>query len=155
MEQRDPIMQRITGAIELCQAGDRDAARARFEEIWKEIDPGGDPLHRCTLAHYMADLQDDPRDELRWDLRALEAADALTDERLQQHHPSLTLRSFQPSLHLNLAEDYRKLGDLDRARAHLARAAQSADALPDSGLGAMIRGGIARLTDQLAGGATD
>jgi len=29
----------------------------------------------------MADVQDDVREELQWDLRALEAADGLADER--------------------------------------------------------------------------
>ncbi|MGW3068526.1 hypothetical protein ACWDA8_34880, partial [Streptomyces sp. NPDC001130] len=32
------------------------------------------PLHRCTLAHYLADTHDDPEDELAWDLRALSRA---------------------------------------------------------------------------------
>jgi hypothetical protein len=30
----------------------------------------------------MADVQIDPTEELRWDLRALEAADTLTDDRM-------------------------------------------------------------------------
>jgi len=33
----------------------------------------------AALAHYMADLQDDASEELLWVLRALEAANLLTD----------------------------------------------------------------------------
>ena len=33
----------------------------------------------------MADAQTDPAEELRWDLRALDAADSLTDDRAKEH----------------------------------------------------------------------
>jgi hypothetical protein len=59
----------------------------------------------------MADVRDDPAGELEWDLRALYAADSLSDERVQEHHGSLAVQGFYPSLHLNLGEDYRKMGD--------------------------------------------
>ncbi|MNY15826.1 hypothetical protein D3C86_1490590 [compost metagenome] len=69
---------------------------------------------------------------------------------MKEHHASLALRAFYPSLHLNLAEDYRKLGELDQARSHLARAREALDALPDDGYGHLIRGGIERLEARLA-----
>ncbi|MFC9813941.1 hypothetical protein ACFVJM_17945 [Streptomyces virginiae] len=75
----DAVMTRIGQAVILLHAGDREEARNRLGEIWQEIGEEGDSLHRCTLAHYMADTQDDPADELAWDLRALTAADALRD----------------------------------------------------------------------------
>lgn len=71
---KDAVMTRIGQAIMLLHAGDREEARNRFGELWSEIGEDGDALHRCTLAHYMADAQDDPGDELAWDLRALTAA---------------------------------------------------------------------------------
>ncbi len=71
----DAVMTRIGQAVILLHAGDREEARNRLGEIWSEIGEAGPPLHRCTLAHYMADAQDDPADELAWDLRALTAAD--------------------------------------------------------------------------------
>lgn len=70
----DAVMTRIGQAVILLHAGDREEARNRLGEIWSEIGEEGDSLHRCTLAHYMADAQDDPADELAWDLRALTAA---------------------------------------------------------------------------------
>jgi hypothetical protein len=123
-----------------------------FAGIWKELAPDGDPFHRCTLAHYMADLQDDPHEELAWDLRALEAADLVPVVRTREYHDheALSVRGFYPSLHLNLAEDYFKVGDLTRAREHVARARASAVVLEEDGYGQMIRAGIERLSRQLS-----
>ncbi|MFH9297779.1 hypothetical protein [Streptomyces sp. NPDC017520] len=73
----DAVMTRIGQAIMLLHGGDREEARNRFGALWSELGADGDALHRCTLAHYMADTQDDPGDELAWDLRALTAADGL------------------------------------------------------------------------------
>ncbi|MFC4105593.1 hypothetical protein [Micromonospora zhanjiangensis] len=142
-------MTAITEAVAQGQAGDRETARRRLTEIWATIGADGDPFHRCVLAHYLADLQDDPADELTWDLRALAAADSLTDERAQRHDSGLSVAGFRPSLHLNLGEDYRKLGDLGRAREHLALAEAAAPVLGDDGYGEMIRSGIARLAESL------
>ena len=87
---------------------------------WRRSGPrssraGGDAFHRCVVAHFLADLQDDVRDELMWDERALAAVAAVTDERAQQYHESLQVRGFMPSLYLNLADDHRRLGEADRA----------------------------------------
>lgn len=149
----DEVMERVTAAIDLGRTGDRDEARARLAAIWDELGPSGDPLHRCTVAHFAADLQEDPRVELEWDERALEAAMSLTDERAQRYHASLQVEGFMPSLHLNLAEDHRTLGDLGRARHHADLAAAFADPLPDDGYGRMIRQGIARIASELRRGS--
>jgi tetratricopeptide (TPR) repeat protein len=147
----DEVMERIGAAIALSQSGERAAARRRFEEIWAEISPGGEAFHRCVLAHYLADLQDDPREELAWDLRALEAAGAVTDARVREHHASLHVRGFYPSLHLNLAEDYRRLGEPGKAREHLAEAERASSALDDGGYGDGVRAAIGRLAARLGG----
>ncbi len=132
----DTILARIGDAVALDYAGDREGAHMRLAALWDEIHPDGEALHRCMLAHYMADLQEDPRNELFWDLRALEAAGSLT---------GAGARDYYPSLHLNLAEDYRKLGDWRAAREHLASARELAGSLADTGYGNMIRRGIAHL----------
>ncbi|WP_433505974.1 hypothetical protein ACQP04_05480 [Pseudonocardia halophobica] len=150
MEQPDPVMAEIAQVVELGQAGSAAEARARFTQLWERLGPLGDPLHRCALAHHAADVQEDLAEELRWDLRALAAADELTDERAQQHHHSLAVAGFYPSLHLNLADVHRRLGDAGRARDHLARAERAVDVLGDDGYGRMIRQGIARCAERLA-----
>lgn len=77
----DSTMIRIGEGIELNHRGERAAARELFTQVWHEIGEDGDQLHQCALAHSMADVQEDVREELLWDLRALAAADGLTDER--------------------------------------------------------------------------
>jgi hypothetical protein len=133
----------------LQQAGENAAARERFEQIWAEIGPDGDPLHRCSLAHFMADAQESPSAKLLWDQRALDAADSLTDERAQEYHASLSVRGFYPSLHLNLAKDHQLLGDDAHARAHIEQAKSVLHVLGDDGYGRMIRGGVERLDAEL------
>ncbi|WP_053753114.1 tetratricopeptide repeat protein [Streptomyces sp. MMG1533] len=151
----DAVMTRIGQVVMLHHAGDREEARQRFLGLWAEIGEDGDPLHRCTLAHYMADTQDDPFDELAWDLRALTAAEELTEDRLREHEGALAVRALYPSLHLNLAADYVKLGRTEAARTHLRRARGASDALGDDGYGDGVRGAISRLALRLGeGGAS-
>ena len=126
----------IGQAVQLNHQGEREAARLEFEAIGDEIGgEQGDPLHVCTLAHAMADARDDLREELLWDLRALSAADLLTDARMTQAGVGLPAGGLYPSLHLNLSECYRKLGDLGRAREHFERAEATVGALGDDEYG--------------------
>ena len=67
----------------------------------------------------MADVQDDVAEELRWDERALAAADGLTDERVAAGGVPAGVAGFYPSLHLNIAECHRRLGNPTQAREHL------------------------------------
>lgn len=146
----DPTIIRIGEAVQLHQQGEREAARLLFAEIWDEIGgEQGDPLHRCTLAHAMADVQDDVHQELVWDQRALAAADLLTDARVAQAGVMLPAAGLYPSLHLNLSECHRKLGDLGRAREHLRQAQATIGALGDDGYARMIKDGLAQQVERL------
>ncbi|GGM26987.1 hypothetical protein ACFFX1_16240 [Dactylosporangium sucinum] len=148
----DPTLVRIGEGVQLHHGqGQRAAARQVFAEIWEEIGgEHGDPLHVCVLAHSMADVQDDVHQELVWDQRALTAADLLTDDRVAQAGVTLSVAGLYPSLHLNLAECYRRLGDLGRAREHLRQARAGIGALGDDGYGQLIKNGLERLAQQLA-----
>ena len=147
----DSTMAEVGRGLALSHGGEHDAARRVFETLWEDVGgDGGDPLHRCAVAHAMADVQDDPADELVWDLRALAAADLISDRRAAQAGMTASVASLYPSLHLNLAECYRKLGRQEPAREHLRRGLAAAGALPDDGYGRMVRGGLERLADRLA-----
>jgi hypothetical protein len=137
----DPIMEAIGQAVMRGQNGD-PAAREAMLDLWTRIGVTGDPLHRCTLAHSMADLNEDAAQALAWDVRALDAADAATDERVQAHHAGLAIAGFYPSLHLNLADDYRRLGSFEAAQTHIDAADQAAPALPEGPYGDLIRSAI-------------
>ncbi|MEV4512238.1 tetratricopeptide repeat protein [Dactylosporangium sp. NPDC049525] len=148
----DSTMVRIAEAVQLHHGqGQREAARRLFAEIWDDIGgEQGDPLHVCVLAHSMADVQDDVHEELIWDQRALAAAGLLTDDRVAQAGVPLSVAGLYPSLHLNLADCYRKLGDVGRALEHLQQARAGIGALGDDEYGQLIRSGLERLTQQLA-----
>ena len=146
----DPTLVRIGEVVQLSQGGEREAASSQFAEIWDEIGgERGDPLHRCTLAHAMADVQVDVRDELLWDQRALAAADLITDARVTQAGVTLPVAGLYPSLHLNLSECYRKLGDLARAHEHLHQAQAMIGVLGDDEYGRLMRDGLQQVAEQL------
>jgi hypothetical protein len=114
----------------------------------------GDALHVCTLAHAMADVQDDVHQELVWDQRALAAAGRLTDARLTEARlteagVTLSVADLYPSLHLNLSECHRRLGDLDRAREHLRQAQATIGALGDDEYAQLIRDGLQQVAERL------
>ena len=148
-------MNAIAAATERARRGETDTARAELVELWTELGPHGDPLHRCTLAHYLADMYTDPARALAWDIRALDAADALTDARVQRHHDSLHIAGFYPSLHLNLADNYRLLGSFDAATEHLVAAGRFTEALPDDAYGRMIRRALDETRDMIAAGSRE
>jgi hypothetical protein len=146
----DAVLTRIGQVVMLHHAGDREEARHRYLGLWAEIGEHGDPLHRCTLAHYLADTQDDPADELAWDLRALTAAEEAREESVAV----AAVIAIYPSLHLNLADDYLGLGRRDAARTHLRWAREAATALADDSYGEGVWAAIARLESRLGEGGT-
>ncbi len=148
----DPFMQRLGVGMQLAQQGDRAGAAALFAALWEEVGPDGDPFHRCAVSHWMADVQDNLQDELLWDLRALEAAQLITEERAAEGGLAGPVAAMCPSLHLNLGEVYRRLGEHELAVQHLSEGQQAADALPDGGYGDMIRRGLNGLQERLGAG---
>ncbi|MBZ6207939.1 hypothetical protein KVH31_15660 [Streptomyces olivaceus] len=135
----DPTMDAIGQAVSEGRTGSTLSARRKLLGLWSAIGVTGDPLHRCSLAHYLADLYEDPAQALAWDVRALDAADAMTDQRAQEHHAGLRVAGFYPSLHLNLADNYRRLGSFDAATAHLHAAEEHVPDLPQDAYGALLR----------------
>jgi hypothetical protein len=131
----------IAAAVELGRSGKPAEARAALEALW---DRAGDDTERCTIAHFLADLQEDPADELVWDERALAAAPA--------DDPGV--RAFFPSLLLNLADVHRRLGHFDTARDFLARSGAVLDRLPEGEYGDLIRTGFTAVTAALDDGST-
>lgn len=145
----DETMEAIGNAVLLGRAGDAESARRDLHAIWIQIGVMGDPFHRCTLAHYLADLHESPAEALIWDIRALDAADAMTDERAQQHHASLQVAGFYPSLHLNIADNLRRLGAFDAAAEHINSADQHASALQGDAYGDTIRTAISEVGEAI------
>jgi hypothetical protein len=87
---------------------------ASLQELWDSLDEN-DLAGRLVVAHYLADVQEDVAEEVRWDELALTLVDRVTDEDLQALHPTLTVMGFVPSLQLNVADGYRRLGRFEDA----------------------------------------
>ncbi|WP_067472086.1 hypothetical protein [Nocardia amamiensis] len=139
----DQTMAVITHAVALGHDGRPDDAREALLALWSSLGPQGDPLHRCTLAHYLADLYDDAAEALTWDVRALDAADSLTNDRAKSYDASLRVVAFYPSLHLNLADNYRRLGSFAAAQREIDAARSRLHTLGDDGYGTLIRMAVA------------
>jgi hypothetical protein len=144
----DPVLVEMVAA----QALPPEQARARLGELSQSAT---DPLHRCGIAHTLADLQPDVADELRWDERALAAVADVDDARVQAAGAGAQVAAFLPSLHTNLADDHRRLGDPERAREHLALARASIGALGDDAYGELLRGAVEHVQAALDAGSTD
>lgn len=65
-----------------------DDAHALYQWAW---DLHADDYEACITAHYLARYQDSPVETLRWNQIALEHADAVNDERVDEFYPSLYL----------------------------------------------------------------
>jgi hypothetical protein len=136
VDESDPTMNRISEGIELTHRGERDAACRLFAGVWGDIGgEGGDPLHRCALAHSMADLQEDVKEGTPLGLASASCrrpAHRRTRRAGRCHESGGGVLSV---LHVNLAECYRKLDDFDETRGHLRRGSAVVSALPDDGYG--------------------
>ena len=142
-------MEAIGQAVAEGLTGDTASVRRRLLELWSAIGVSGDPLHRYSLAHYPADLYEDPAQALTWYVRALDAADAATDHRLQEHHAGLHIAGFHPSSHLSLADDYRRLGSFEAATEHIDAAKEHAPELPRNPYGDLVRGAVQEVAEAI------
>jgi len=111
-------------------------------------EPDGPAWQRCLVAHYAADTESTPAAALIWNNRALDAA-----MELEPGVPGpigFDRDAMLPSLHLNCAEDHRRLGDHAEAARHLELGRSYCSALGDDGYGRLISGGLDRLAARLA-----
>ncbi|PJE96726.1 hypothetical protein CUT44_16990 [Streptomyces carminius] len=144
-----PTMEAIARAVAEGRTGDTPSARRKLLDLWSATGVTGDPLHRCTLAHHLADLYEDPAQALAWDIRALDAADAMTEQRVQEHHADLSVAGFYPSLHLNLADDYRRLGSFDAAAEHIDAAGEYTPHLSRDAYGTLLRTAVEQVAEAI------
>lgn len=87
---------------------------AALEDFWASL-AESDHAGRLIVAHYVADVQQDVAEEVRWDELALSLVERVTDDDLQALHPALSVTGFVPSLQLNVADGYRRLGRFEDA----------------------------------------
>jgi hypothetical protein len=133
------LIDQIREGIRLREAGKPGEARELLTALWAEVGAADDAFARCFLAHSLADVQDDPREELRWDVTALDAGEAVTEAEAAERHVPGGRRGLMPSLHLNLAESYLRVGEGEHACDHFRRGLEFVPFLGDDDYGNGIR----------------
>ena len=123
--------------VKLCAQGMQSEAEGHiaqahhlFQQAW---DIAINDFEAFTAAHYLARNQQDPNDVLKWNLEALKRADAIKDDDMKAHYPSLFL---------NIGKSYETLGNIDEARKYYADAAGYSSFLQPGKYADMIRMGI-------------
>ncbi|HEU4557163.1 MAG TPA: hypothetical protein VFS20_04910 [Longimicrobium sp.] len=106
MDPDHPVVKLCVDGMRAEGEGRMDDARTLFQQAW---DASTDDFEACIAAHYLARHQPTNADTLRWNGEALRRADAVGDERV---------RSFYPSLLLNVAHSYEQVGEPGAALAH-------------------------------------
>ena len=87
-------------------------ARSLYQQAWEAAQ---DDYEACIAAHYVAHLQENPQERLHWNQVALEKANAVTDQSVQD---------FYPSLFLNMGQSYELLGNVSDAKRYYDLAAE-------------------------------
>jgi hypothetical protein len=132
------MQDRIRAAVRLRVAGDPEAAYLVLAPLWREIEHG-DAFDRLFFAHSFADVQPSADNELRWDLVALDALAEVTEERAVEQGVPGGIAGLRPSLHLNLAHSYGRVGNVEAARQHYRLGHTDLDALDHERYGESIR----------------
>lgn len=135
--------------VQLCVQGMQIEAEGNIEEahilFLKAWEIAENDMEAFTAAHYVARNQKAPEDELKWNLEALNRANAIKDQDLNGNYPSL---------YLNVGKSYETLGDFTAAAGFYKLAADFAVHLPPGGYGDMTRGGINAALDRVSIGKT-
>ncbi|HEV2353913.1 MAG TPA: rRNA adenine methyltransferase, partial [Puia sp.] len=73
----NPMVRLCVEGMETEWRGEAEKAAALYHEAWALA---ANELEYATAAHYLARVQTDPAEALRWNLLALEYAEKLTDD---------------------------------------------------------------------------
>jgi len=123
------IVQLCAMGLEL-EATKPEEAKAMFMQAWNA---SSNDLEKCIAAHYVARHQSSTEEKLQWDKTALEFALKIDGS---------YIKSYYPSLYLNIAKCYEDMNDRDNASVNYQNALNYENNLPEDGYGQMIRSGI-------------
>lgn len=130
MDPNNPIVKLCAEGMQAEGEGQLEAAHACFQQAW---DTRQDDFEACIAAHFMARHQS-PAETLHWNQVALHHAEAVQDD---------SVRSFYPSLYLNLGWSHEQLGNLVEANRYYGLATNRLADLPDDPYAAVVRKGVA------------
>jgi len=130
MDPNNPVVKLCAQGIEIEMQGRRDEARSLFLQAWELRQ---DDVDACIAAHYVARHQETPAEALRWNELALTHAISASAD---------SVRSFYPSLYLNLGKSYEDTGNISRARELYEQGDRCIDDVPHGGYGDIVRQGL-------------
>ena len=104
MDLNNPVFKLCVEGTQAEFQGQIDKACRLYQEAWGTAQ---NDYEACVAAHYVARHQADPEERLYWNQVALDKANAVSDQRVQE---------FYPSLFLNLGQSYENLGKPDKAQ---------------------------------------
>ncbi|MEO6525455.1 MAG: hypothetical protein ABIP93_02405 [Gemmatimonadaceae bacterium] len=130
MDPNNPVVKMCAQGIDVEMKGHRDEARLLFLQAWELRQDDADA---CVAAHYVARHQETPAETLRWnELALMHALRSSAD----------SVRSFYPSLYLNLGKSYEDCGDSSRARELYEQGERCIKDVPEGGYGEIVRQGL-------------
>lgn len=112
MEMESKVVQLCVEGTRAEYQGDLEGAAALYRQAWAAA---GDDYEACIAAHYVAHVEKEAGEMLRWNQEALDRAERCTDARV---------KAFYPSLYLNMGQSYERLGNPSEAQRYYALAAQ-------------------------------
>jgi tetratricopeptide (TPR) repeat protein len=130
MDPNNPVVKLCAQGIEIEMKGRRDEARSLYLQAWELRQ---DDFDACVAAHYVARHQETAVEVLRWNELALTHAISA---------PADSVRSFFPSLYLNLGKSYEDLGDMSRARELYEQGERCISDVPGGGYAEVVRQGL-------------
>lgn len=138
MDPDNPVIKLCVEGIQTEMQGRSGEALELYMQAWEARQ---DDFDACIAAHYVARMQTDAGDILRWNREAIERADAVSDDRVQ---------GFYPSLYLNMGWAYELLGDMNEAKENYQLAAEKLADLPADAYTDVVRQGVASALERFA-----
>jgi hypothetical protein len=139
----------IAEAVTDLSDGRTTRARRRLGALWAQVEAGSP--HQAAVAHWLGVAEPDLEAKVRWDGRALEAAEGADDWTMPFAGTGLTLGGMYPELHLELARDYRRLGSSCGAMEHLALARNAVEMSAENRRRTSLQAQIRRLDREICG----
>lgn len=104
MDENNPVVQLCVKGTQAEFQGKPEEAHTLYQKAWEAA---SNDFEACVAAHYVARFQVDPVEKLRWNQIALEKAEAIKDG---------SVKSFYPSLYINLGQSYELVGNTTEAK---------------------------------------
>lgn len=130
IDPNNPVVKLCAEGIQAEMSGKVEDALNFYMQAWNLRQ---DDYDACIVSHYVARLQQTPQDILHWNQESLNYARRVNDERV---------RSFYPSLYLNLGKSHEDLGHMDEARKYYQMAADSLAVLPEGQYADVVKRGV-------------